>query len=217
MILENLNIKAPIKVIYNPIENVISKTPYDNGQKKSGGEGIRFLYVGRLSPEKGVDLALDAMKKIKGRLIIIGDGELMSLCRERSRELGASKIEVMGYQSKEVVAAQMEASDVLILPSRCKEPAPLVLGEAAYHHLPAIVADHGGLAEFVNDGENGLHFKAGDVKSLIGTMLKIKNNPGLLDHLLKNTRKIIKEMSLDIETHLDKIEEFYLSVLDNKK
>ncbi len=216
VIIENLDIKAPVRAIYNPIENVESDEPDRRAAGSRTGE-VRFLYVGRLSPEKGVDLLLEAMKEVKGRLVIIGDGELRSLCQQRSRKLGDNRIEIMGYQSKEVVASQMSKSDVLLLPSRCKEPAPLVLGEAAYHCLPAIVADHGGSAEFIQDGRNGLHFKAGDISSLISTMKKSTEDPILLDHLGKNIRKIIKEMGLDIGTHLDKIEEFYQFILANYK
>lgn len=214
LIIKDPNIKAPVWAIYNPIENVESNAPARLASGTRTGE-VKFLYVGRLSPEKGIDLLLDAMKEVKGRLVIIGDGELRPLCQERSRELGDDRIEVMGYQDKEVVADQMSASNVLVLPSRCKEPAPLVIGEAAYHCLPVLVADHGGLAEFIQDGENGLYFKAGDLDSLIGMMKKSAEDPGLLDHLGKNASKIIKEMGLDLETHLDRIEKLYQFILAN--
>jgi glycosyltransferase involved in cell wall biosynthesis len=134
-----------------------------------------------------------------------------------SREIGKDRIKVMGYLDKAEVAQQMLISDALILPSRCREPAPLVPGEAAHHGLGAIVADHGGLKEFVKDGVNGLYFKAGNMDSLKKILKKAAAEPGLLEKIGENAHKMIMEAGLDLHTHIDRIEDFYRIILSNKK
>jgi len=195
---KTLTISAPMKTIYNPVENV--RSPYLERGSRSGKGVTRFLYVGRLSPEKGVDMLLEAIMEIKGRLVIAGDGELRELCEKSSREAEEGKIEVMGYLDKKEIARQMALSDVLVLPSRCMEPAPLVIGEASYHRLPAIVAGHGGLKEFVKDGINGFYFKAGEMASLINIMRKAAADPGILEHMGDNALKSIRKKDPDIDT-----------------
>jgi len=107
----------------------------------------------------------------------------------------------------------MQRSSALVLPSRCMEPAPLVLAEAAYNCLPSIVADHGGLVEFVKDKVNGLHFEAGNRESLKNTLEKVIRNPSLLRVMGREARRVVDKQGLDIDNHLRKLEKYYYDIL----
>lgn len=199
------------RVIYNPVEineNILKECK--NNDKK----GINFLYVGRLSLEKGIDLLLNVMGEVDANLTIIGDGELMNVCEDYDKRLGKEKIKILGYRSRKEIFTTMQKSSALVLPSRCMEPAPLVIAEAAYNCLPSIVADHGGLVEFVKDGVNGLHFKAGSKESLRESMEIIIKNPPLSRKLGKRARKIIDELGLSIDDNLKRLEKYYADILE---
>ncbi len=205
-----LAVDKPVRVIYNPIE--INRPPSvkceSNNKKRSG-----FLYVGRLSAEKGIDLLLNVMGEVDANLTIIGDGELMNVCEDYAKRLGKEKIKILGYRSRKEIFTTMQKSSALVLPSRCMEPAPLVLAEAAYNCLPSIVADHGGLVEFVKNKVNGLHFKAGSRDSLIESMEVIIKNPLLSKRMGQKAKKIITRKDLSINNHLKKIEDYYADIL----
>jgi len=200
----------PVRDIYNPVEI----------NKNAGGKckdikkkPVNFLYVGRLSLEKGIDLLLKVMTRIDAGLTIIGDGELIDMCRDYAGKTGKGKIKVLGYQGREKIFIEMRKSSILVLPSRCMEPAPLVLAEAAYNCVPSIVADHGGLIEFVEDGINGIHFEAGNEESLKNSMESIIKNPSLSGILGKRAREIIIEKDLSIDNHLNQVEKYYADIL----
>lgn len=200
----------PVRFINNPIEineNMIKK--YGNVRRYK----TIFLYVGRLSEEKGIGLLLNAVSEVNASLTIIGDGELMGMCVDYARRLGKGKIRVLGFQDRKRIFTEMRKSDALILPSIWMEPAPLVLAEAAYNCLPSIVSDHGGLVEFVKDGVSGLHFKAGSKESLKKSMEIIIRNPALSSKMGSQARKIVGRSGLNINDHLKQLEKYYADVL----
>jgi len=213
VIKENLNLVKPIKVISNPIE----KLERNNYVNEKATENInQLLYVGRLSREKGIDLLLEAIKEVDTKLVIIGDGELLQYCKTVSKKLGKNKVKILGYQNKDVITREMKKSLALVLPSRCMEPAPLVLGEAAINMLPSVVANHGGLAEFINDKVNGLYFKAGDVNSLENALNKIVNSPSYSKQLGRKAKDMMGKYNYDAITYLDNVERFYLDIINGK-
>jgi len=208
---ENLRVNKPVRVIYNPVDigkDILGKC--SNSIKKE----VNFLYVGRLSQEKGIDLLLEVISETDASLTIIGDGELMNLCRDYAERLGKDRVRILGYQNRKRIFTEMRKSSALVLPSRCMEPAPLVLGEAAYNCLPAIVADHGGVTEFVEDEITGLYFKAGNKESLKRRVDKIRKNPLLAKRMGQKAREIIIKKDLDISDHVKKLEEYYINIID---
>ena len=210
---KNLRTNKQIRLIYNPM--VIKKKidlP-DKKVKRPGENGlIKFLYAGRLSSEKGIELLLGAIKEVNAELIIIGDGELMSLCKKISKETGG-RVKILGYQDRQSVFAYMRDCDSLVLPSLWLDPAPLILAEAGYNGLPCIVADHGGLSEFIKPGINGMYFEPGSMSSLKKVMAEIVNNPELLLPLRKNSKEIIQEINPDIDHHTEGLLNLYYEIL----
>jgi glycosyltransferase involved in cell wall biosynthesis len=114
------------------------------------------LFVGRLSPHKGIVSLLEiARKTLAGRadvlFLIVGDGELMAEVAKCAQASGGRMI-LAGQQTD--LAPYYAAADVLILPS-CTEGLPMVLLEACAWGLPAVASNVGGVPEVVTDGVNG--------------------------------------------------------------
>jgi glycosyltransferase involved in cell wall biosynthesis len=119
------------------------------------------LFVGRISPEKGVDTLLNAWRKLDIPLKIVGPGKI-----NNSVEVG-SNIQVLGELDKKSVEIEMENSSFLVMPSEWYEGFPMVIVEAFSRGLPIICSRLGGMSEIVSDGATGLHFEAGNVLDLI--------------------------------------------------
>ncbi len=150
------------KIVYLP--NFVDTKAVDATPKP----GKYLLYLGRLSPEKGVKTLLKAMERLKNPampLFIVGDGP------ERANlEHFAAKIRVNVYftgylKGPELIEAFKHAKAV-VLPSEWYENAPLTILEAFAHGKPVIGARIGGIPEMIDDGVDGYLFKAGDVDDL---------------------------------------------------
>jgi glycosyltransferase involved in cell wall biosynthesis len=213
VIQKNYRTSRRIEVIYNPIEGFDQIPDYAETDFYKNPKKPKFLFIGRLSAEKGIDLLLRAIKDVDANLTIIGDGELRSFCEQSASSLGHDKVKVLGYQGKERIKYEMKTSLALILPSKCMEPAPLVLQEAASNSLPSIVANHGGMVEFVKDGVSGLYFNAGDPESLKSVLCMLIKDPGFCKKLGENARQVMLENKFDINSHLDNLEKFYYEIL----
>ncbi len=211
LIKNNLKTNKPIKVIYNPLEEIDKNTNNNSYKGKN-----QFLYVGRLSKEKGIELLLEAVEEIDAQLVIIGDGELMGYCKEFSKKLGKGRIKIMGYQDKSIIEKEMKKSIALVLPSKCMEPAPLVLNEAAINGLPSVVPDHGSSIEFINNEKDGLYFRAGDVNSLREKLQMLKHNPLLTKKLGENAKEKMVIRNHNLNEYLSNVLKFYLDIMNVK-
>jgi glycosyltransferase involved in cell wall biosynthesis len=141
------------------------------GRVVSAAASNEILYVGRLSPEKGVDLLIEAWRGVglDGlRLLIVGDGPESA----RLRESCPDGVEFLGRIASERVAGLMLGARALVLPSLLHEGQPMVILEALSAGLPVLYADLGALGETV--GAGGWGFLAGDSSSLaeglVGTL-----------------------------------------------
>lgn len=148
-----------------PADKIVVKPNFS-----SGGSGIvsargrHFLYVGRLSEEKGIQVMLDAFKNSPYELIIAGSGPLVDLVEESCSRF--SNITYAGKQSKEAVREAMTRCTALVFPSICYETFGLVISEAYSNGCPVIATDIGSPSDLVNEGATGLHFTSGSAQSL---------------------------------------------------
>ena len=136
--------------------------PSNNHQLTDRGNG--FIFVGRLSEEKGIHLLIEAFKELPYNLKIIGDGPLRELVEKNSYNF--ENITYLGAMSRENVLLELNKSSALINPSICLETFGLTVIESFASHCVVITCDIGGPSEIVTDGVNGIHFKSGDVEDL---------------------------------------------------
>ena len=73
--------------------------------------------------------------------------------------------------------------DVVVVPSVWIENAPLTISEAFLAGVPVVCSDQGGMAEMVEDGSSGLHFRTGDAADLRRKLQRLLEEPGLLERL----------------------------------
>lgn len=132
------------------------------GQKR----GDSFLYVGRISQEKGIeDLVRCWIKKeIRAELVIAGDGPLRGELESESR--ACSSIRWLGHIDQQDILKRLSDSRALVFPTRCFEGQPLILLEAMSVGCPVITSRIGNPKNLVDDGKNGLHFETGNLNDL---------------------------------------------------
>jgi len=132
------------------------------------------LFVGRISPEKGVPTMIDAWRDLDLPLKIAGDGPLLGELSAGDVPAGVS---FLGRQTKAEIFAAMNKARFLVMPSLWYEGFPMVIVEAFAHGLPVICSRLGGMAEVVRDGVSGLHFNPGDSADLAAKVQTLIDDP----------------------------------------
>lgn len=139
-----------------------------------GDAETSLLYVGRVAPEKRLDLLLDAFTELRRahdaaiRLTIVGDGPALKALQGRA---GAG-VEFIGYLHGEDLAAAYTAADIFAFPSDTETFGNVVL-EAAACGLAIVAADRGGVTETVRHEQTGLLFEAGNATSLASNITRL--------------------------------------------
>lgn len=149
-----------------------------------------FLYVGRLSEEKGIRTLLEASQEGDFDIEIIGGGDLESLVKDFAEK--NVKITYHGFQSKGFIVEKMKQAKALLFPSVWYEGMPLVILEAFSTGLPILISNIDNLNELVKDGYNGWHFEAANAKNMAEKMQEIQNTPNY-ENFCKNARKTYEQ------------------------
>ncbi|MGB2925068.1 MAG: glycosyltransferase [Limnothrix sp.] len=153
----------------NFINNSITKT-------KPISFGKYYLFVGRLSPEKGIHVLLEAYKQCNTSypLVIIGKGELQNIVEDAAKN--DSRIQYLGQQPREKVLQYMQEAIALIFPSVWQEPFGLSIIEAYSQSLPVIGADVGSVNQLIQPHLTGLLYSLKDALQLGNIFEKIEGN-----------------------------------------
>ena len=158
------------KIFVKPNFIDIEEKKQNKTNVKRGGA----LYVGRLSPEKGIRTLLKAWSGLNIPLRIAGEGPLMNEIKSSSPPI----ISLLGRLSTEQVMQEMDRAAFLVMPSEWYEGFPRVLIESFANGLPVVASRLGAMAEVVKKGETGLHFEAGNPQDLAQKVLWMYEHPG---------------------------------------
>jgi glycosyltransferase involved in cell wall biosynthesis len=136
-----------------------------------------FLFVGRLSEEKGLQVLLASWRLLPAGvpLSIVGSGPLDQVARQASER--QPNITWHGHLSAELVGRHLGEARALVMPSLWFEGFPIVLLEAFARGTPVIASNHGGLAELVADGRTGWLFEPGNVEDLAVKIEEARSDP----------------------------------------
>jgi glycosyltransferase involved in cell wall biosynthesis len=157
------------KVIVKP--HFVDSGPWNPEKAERHAEDVA-LFVGRLSPEKGVRTLLSAWStgQVPFRLKIIGDGPMVG--EVRSCVATNDGVEYLGPQRPDAVYREMEKAKFLVFPSECFETFGRTVAEAFSRGTPVLAADIGAVRELVEEGVTGYRFQAGEVDALVAGALR---------------------------------------------
>lgn len=138
--------------------------------------GDYFLYLGRLSQEKGVATLIEAAKRAGVRLAVAGEGPLRPSL-EALAEGAAGRIEFLGFRRGEDLARIVRGARAVVAPSECYENAPLSVLEAMAAAKPLVGSRIGGIPELIDEGRSGWLFPHADVDALAALLSKVAATP----------------------------------------
>jgi len=120
------------------------------------GPGEEFVFLGRLSEEKGLDRLVAVWRDVPARLVVVGDGPE----RARLEAAAPDTVEFRGAVPSAEVGEHLARARALVLPSICYEGAPRTVVEAFAAGVPVVANRHGALPTVVADGVSGLLVEA---------------------------------------------------------
>jgi glycosyltransferase involved in cell wall biosynthesis len=187
-----------------PLRNIIDLRAAAPVDIQSDGA---LVFVGRLDPEKGIHLLLDAADRVGASLVFVGDGPLRAAVESSGRH------RVTGWQTSSQVQAELGRARCLVFPSQWYETFGLVVCEAAARGVPAIVSDVTAAAERMRDGITGLAFRSGDAAAL-AQCLVAANDTERLRLMGRNAYEEFWSAPPNRENHVNQLLEIYGKVLD---
>lgn len=184
-------------------------------ERPSGG--VRFFFIGTVMPPKGVHVLLEAfsgLQRPRTGLSEAGDdwatldihgatvpyGDYPNYAQELQAQAG-SRVRFHGEYLNTQVGDILAHADVVVIPSIWYETFSMVVHEAFLAHVPVIAPRLGALAEFVEDGVNGLLFEPRNVQDLRAKMQRLIDDPGLCQSLAQRPGpvKSIQQQAAELE------------------
>ncbi len=193
--------KSKKVVLPNPVERIYpAGIPMDNSI-------LKLLYLGQIEEHKGILFSVGVLKNldINFKLHIAGDGSKM----EKLKQLvaGDNRFIIHGKLSSEEVVKIFDQVDLTCVPSLCYENSPSVIYESLAAGVPVLAAKIGGVAELVNDGENGFTFEAGNAEDLARVL---KHAAASRDELQKMRLAAAKSVeNFGIEKYIGQLELYF--------
>ncbi|NQT27209.1 glycosyltransferase family 4 protein [candidate division KSB1 bacterium] len=173
-----------------------------------------YVYVGRLSDEKGILTLIEAARFNKDfRLLIIGDGPQRNQIERIIQDQGLHNIELTGTLDKSALRKIVGKARFLVVPSEWHDNSPLVIYEAFSMGKPVIASNLGGMPELVDHGETGLLFPAGQVESLRDAIRRLMQEPETTQIMGQNARKKAEQL-FHPEPHYLQMMGFYKRLLN---
>ena len=179
-----LNPKTRIHRVYNPIDLDPNREIVDYTKNDY------FLYVGRVSKEKGVDIFCEGVTKANKKGVVVGDGSELEKLKNKY-----PNIEFVGWKNSQEVKEYMKKARALIIPSRWYEAAPLTPIEALQYGIPIISSDCNATIDYLKSSKNGCTFSI-EINNLSDIVLNFSDeyNPELQTQYRNNYIKRLLEV-----------------------
>src|SRR2546428_5773808 len=174
-----------------------------------------FLFIGRIAEDKGVQVAVNAFKKIKDgnvKLHVVGKGPYLNSVKLAAA--GDERIIIHGFVQNDDLIQIFKKCSFFMVPSLWYENFPLVINEAMNKGLPVIASKIGGIPEIVKHGYNGFLFEPGNIDALYLIIKDLLYDKAILPKLSKNA--IESSRGFTIEEQITKTLNIYSEVLFHK-
>ena len=186
---------VPVRYVPNGID--VDRT-CASAEGEAPTNGVYFAVVGRLAKEKGLDVLVEAVARIRDRLarhgarvVLMGDGPLRADLEVRSAALGVSSlVELRGFSPDPL--PWMRHAIAVLMPSYT-EGLPYTALEAMAIGTPLLATRVGALPELVEDDDSGLLVPAGDVDALAEGMSRLLEEPALRARLGLRGQQVVRE------------------------
>lgn len=182
-----------ITVIPNGVEIANITAGLEHPPRVDGRDRV-VVFLGRLVPEKGVQVLLSALPLIlqkvgRVRLVVAGKGPYQPELEKMARELGvAGVVDFIGFVGDEERNKLLNRATVAVFPS-LYEPFGIVALEAMAAGVPVVVSDTGGLRDIIEHGIDGYLTPPGDPHMLAHYVTELIENPELAGHLGRRARR----------------------------
>ena len=173
------------KLPHNRVEVIVNGIDEDVSLEGTTDGGY-FLYLGRLSQEKGVPTLAKAHQEMteKAGLKIVGDGPIYSQLKE-----SYPSAELLGFKSGDELLTLIKEAKAIIVPSECYENCSMSVIEAMSYGKPVIGSKIGGIPEQIRDGIDGYLFEAGNPQALADKLNQLVADPEMTTTMGNNSRK----------------------------
>jgi glycosyltransferase involved in cell wall biosynthesis len=176
-------------------------------------EPPRLLCLGRLSPEKGFDVALSAFSELLNefpgaRLLIAGDGAARNELEQQAADLDIrDRVDFLGWVGPAEIPALINTATIVLMPSR-QESLPLVALETALMARPIVGTRVGGLPEVVADGQTGLLVESENATALAAAAGRLLRERVLASDLGQAARTRVQQL-FSWKNHVDSYDCLY--------
>ncbi len=211
------------RVIYNGIElDPYVDTSLNGATPNGNNRPIQLLVAGRLSEDKGVHTAIQAVGQLVSqgtnniKLTIMGDGHAfyVDYLRALVRKENLSDYVVFRDRvPREMIPTVLRSYDVLVFPSIYEEPLARMPMEAMASGLAVIGTDTGGTPELLVDGQTGLTYPAGEPSALATRIRQMIAQPALMSELGQAGSQFVRE-KFTLERMIHEVEAYLLEVRD---
>ncbi len=173
-----------------------------------------YLYIGRISPEKGIVQLLQAFENKDKVLHIAGDGPLAAALRNRTSK--QANIHWLGELPKEVVAEELARCRALIVPSVCYEGGvPLTIMEAMSSQTPVLASDIGAIPDVIIHEQTGWLFNPYHPQSIQTAMESFENSNK--KHEIVDTAHRLYQQYFTKRHVIDILNSTYLNILQKNE
>jgi len=187
----------------------------DPGERRRSDSQEYALFVGRLSPEKGVLSLLKSWERLPSEvpLVIAGDGPLRQSLEEHAARRGLRNVRFTGHVQRDKVDKLMKRAAFLIVPSVWEEPFGLIVAEAFACGTPVLGASIGAIKEMIEHHVTGLQFKPDDPDDLAKKVAWAWSHLAQLA-IMGRAARIVYENRYTGSTNYRLLTEIYASAID---
>lgn len=186
-------------------------------RRDEGGQPTRILFAGRLEPEKGVHVAVEALRYLRdmpgcagSRLTIAGGNGSPEYAIRVRRLVTDSGLEpyvrFVGFVERQRLAELYREHDIFIFPVVWDEPFSIALLEAMVAGLGVVATLTGGTSEILQDGVNALVFPKENARACAAQVARLMQEPGLLAAIRSCAQATVLQ-GYTLETMLGQIEQ----------
>lgn len=157
-------------------DRILVKPNFVEAAEQRSGPGDRFLFLGRLAGEKGLDTVVRAWSRVEGDagLDVVGAGPDEQALRAMAAD--DPRIRFLGQVEPDAVPPLLRTARALVVPSRWYEAAPRTIVEAYACGVPVIASDLGALPDSVIDATTGLLVPADDERAWAGAIEALRDD-----------------------------------------